>query len=351
MYKNDKTGDKNKLRNSSLTPKNATSKNKINNNIENYHSVNSINSLNSEKSSKNKKLLSTSTKRACIILNEIYQLIDKTKLNPILETFKNNEMLKEFYMKRVFEILKEYIDNEKEKYIESLLFELNNLQSINENLKQSLENESEQKNSFMKKFETESKQNQVLLNKVSILAQELNMINERHSFLQTDFQNFRLLNDKILDENDLLKTKIKILDDTIVMRQNENNEIYSYYRQIDIEKQNKEEEVQIFKENFEAMKQKQMNIENMMDNLAKENIMLKNSFREKNEFVDELLNKIDDLKQEHSNKTKDYEVEIISLNQRNLDLQNQIDNVLKIKIKALKNKLREKLSLLSRFSN
>lgn len=43
-------------------------------------------------------------KRRCVILDGLYSLIDKTKFDPILETFKNNELLKEFYMKRIFEI-------------------------------------------------------------------------------------------------------------------------------------------------------------------------------------------------------------------------------------------------------
>jgi hypothetical protein len=45
-------------------------------------------------------------KRATIILEEFNLLINKIKFDPILETFKSNEILQEFYMKRIFEIIK-----------------------------------------------------------------------------------------------------------------------------------------------------------------------------------------------------------------------------------------------------
>ncbi len=44
-------------------------------------------------------------KRANLIVAEINSMTDKLKLDPILETFKSNEILKEFYMKRIFEVL------------------------------------------------------------------------------------------------------------------------------------------------------------------------------------------------------------------------------------------------------
>jgi hypothetical protein len=44
-------------------------------------------------------------KRANNILDEFNLMIEKTRLDPILETFKSNEKLQEFYMQRVFEII------------------------------------------------------------------------------------------------------------------------------------------------------------------------------------------------------------------------------------------------------
>jgi hypothetical protein len=44
-------------------------------------------------------------KRINIISEEINKVIKSSDLDPILITFKNNEVLKEFYLKRFFEII------------------------------------------------------------------------------------------------------------------------------------------------------------------------------------------------------------------------------------------------------
>jgi hypothetical protein len=49
---------------------------------------------------------SENKKRALSILDDIYTMLDRCKLDPILETFKSNEILKEFYLKRIFELMK-----------------------------------------------------------------------------------------------------------------------------------------------------------------------------------------------------------------------------------------------------
>jgi len=45
-------------------------------------------------------------KRTTSIIEGLYNMFDRSKLDPILETFKSNEMLKEFYMKRIYELMK-----------------------------------------------------------------------------------------------------------------------------------------------------------------------------------------------------------------------------------------------------
>ena len=49
---------------------------------------------------------SQSKKRVYSIIDDLYSMFDRCKLDPILETFKSNELLKEFYMKRIFELMK-----------------------------------------------------------------------------------------------------------------------------------------------------------------------------------------------------------------------------------------------------
>jgi len=46
------------------------------------------------------------SKRVCSIIDDLYFMFDRCKLDPILETFKSNDLLKEFYMKRIFELMK-----------------------------------------------------------------------------------------------------------------------------------------------------------------------------------------------------------------------------------------------------
>lgn len=55
--------------------------------------------MNNKSNPENKKRIHT-------VIDELYSMFDKTKLDPILDTFKSNEMLKEFYMKRIFELMK-----------------------------------------------------------------------------------------------------------------------------------------------------------------------------------------------------------------------------------------------------
>jgi hypothetical protein len=62
--------------------------------------------LNKSASQLNTKGDQESKKRIHSIIDGLYSLFDKTKLDPILETFKLYEMLKEFYMKRLFELMK-----------------------------------------------------------------------------------------------------------------------------------------------------------------------------------------------------------------------------------------------------
>jgi hypothetical protein len=45
------------------------------------------------------------TKRSNSIIEIFNSMTDKLNLDPILETFKSNEILKEFYMKRIFEVI------------------------------------------------------------------------------------------------------------------------------------------------------------------------------------------------------------------------------------------------------
>lgn len=62
------------------------------------------------KKNSNNSIINTPRKQGltnrCNSIIEIFNcMTDKLNLDPILETFKSNEILKEFYMKRIFEVI------------------------------------------------------------------------------------------------------------------------------------------------------------------------------------------------------------------------------------------------------
>ena len=57
------------------------------------------------------------------LLNGIYNSFDKAKLDPFLRVFQNDPMLYQYYHKRLFEIIKECMENEKGKQINILMNE------------------------------------------------------------------------------------------------------------------------------------------------------------------------------------------------------------------------------------
>lgn len=59
------------------------------------------------------------------LLQNIYKFIDESRLDPILETFRENEILQEFFVQRILELIANIFDSEKEIYIQKLLLEKN----------------------------------------------------------------------------------------------------------------------------------------------------------------------------------------------------------------------------------
>lgn len=57
------------------------------------------------------------------LLQNFYNFIEESKLDPILETFKSNEILKEFFIQRILELIANIFDSEKEMYVQKLLID------------------------------------------------------------------------------------------------------------------------------------------------------------------------------------------------------------------------------------
>ncbi len=57
------------------------------------------------------------------LLQNFYNFIEESKIDPILDTFKSNEILKEFFVQRILELIANVFDSEKEMYIQKLLID------------------------------------------------------------------------------------------------------------------------------------------------------------------------------------------------------------------------------------
>jgi hypothetical protein len=55
------------------------------------------------------------------LLQNFYNFLEESKMDPILDTFKNNDILKEFFVQRILELIANNFDSEKEIYIQKLL--------------------------------------------------------------------------------------------------------------------------------------------------------------------------------------------------------------------------------------
>jgi hypothetical protein len=61
--------------------------------------------LKKEGANKSNKLKPKLNTRKCLIYNELNNILDNIHLDPILETFRNNDILKEFFIKRLHELI------------------------------------------------------------------------------------------------------------------------------------------------------------------------------------------------------------------------------------------------------
>ncbi len=156
-------------------------------------------------------------------------LINKINLDPILQTFKSNKMLKEFYMERIYEILRESLSHEREEYIESINNELENHKIIIQNkdkelielrkklteTEDHLEKRDEQTKSLKSVNEEEKNHKAELKLK---LKEKNNEINEIKSSLEKQIGNYKYLSDSkdcLKLENSSLEQKIEILEQQI----------------------------------------------------------------------------------------------------------------------------------------
>ena len=125
---------------------------------------------------------------------------------------------------------------------------------------------------------------------------------------------------------------------------NKINELINVLNAKENELNNKNEQINFFKQNLQLIKTKQHELTNSLNGMIEQNYELKNELEVKNNDLSELVNKIEELKLEFQKKRSDINKEVEML-------RNENENVLKVKIKALKNKLREKIAIINKLTS
>ena len=327
------------------------------------------------------------------LLQSIYKLVDESRFDPILETFKNNEILHEFFMQRILELISNIFDNEKELYIQKLLLEksefqnnfletqknyeevkikliyfqlnkkLNNLEEI---IKKSKIKEEEnliiyksQQEELNKNIFRKDEKIKNLNSQIEFQEKEFNDLFSKFSDMNKDFDDFQLIHDRAENENILLQNKNKSLEDegqSLNKRFNELNLINLKYEE---ENNNLSKQLVKFREDYENLKAETEKNTGDSNKLIEENFSFKIKLEDKNKLMNEILEKYENLKKSDEEKTKKYQnvnflnkiQEIEILNKKISILDESIKNTYKVKNSALKNKLKEKLELLERNNN
>lgn len=263
------------------------------------------------------------------ILSEIYNTFDKSKLDPILLTFKSSEMLHEFYHKRIFELITASLQNEQEKTIQALLAENKQLSSINSELKQKI-------GQIQTCYQSLKKENSETLTNIATIENEIKLKNDENeklnlliSQLQNQNEGFQHQVLQLQNENSKLTDKLNELANITILKDNEIKD--------------KNEQINYFKENITHIKEKQNEMTKSLEGMIQQNYDLKNELDTKNNDLNELVKKIESLKLDFQAKGEEINKEVQRLRDEN-------ENILKVKIQALKNKLREKIAIINKLN-
>jgi chromosome segregation ATPase len=191
-------------------------------------------------------------------------------------------------------------------------------------------------------------------NMIDCLNKDINDLDNRtrqshmeYTDLYNNHQGILMRHDSICNENNLLREKIATLENEIDNKSHRFEETQLKYNQYEVNYRKKDIEIESFKESFEKMKVRQVEIVNVLELFEQENINLKKLLAEKKLHIEDLVGKIEGLKLEFQDKIMILERDYDEAKTQNKELQNKMDNVLKIKIRALKTKLKEKLDIIS----
>ena len=257
------------------------------------------------------------------ILSTLYSTFDKTRLDPILTTFKSNELLYDFYHTRIFEIITETLSNAQSQAISALSHENTELTRLNSDLQQKLQQ-------LQSNYTTLSNENKTAATAINHIEQQIKSKDETN-------QSLSLTVTQLETQNAMLHAQIEELKNENKNNLDKINELISVLNA-------KEKQINFFKQNLQQIKTKQHELTCSLNEMIEQNYELKNELDIKNNDLSELVNKIEELKLEFQKKRNNINKEVDML-------RNENENVLKVKIQALKNKLREKIAIINKLTS
>ena len=223
--------------------------------------------------------------KAKYIISIINKIISTLNLYPILNTMKKEPMLYKFYKNRILEIISEKLSDEREKII-------NNLQ----------------------------KQNNQLNNDILIMRNKFNDLNKCSN-----------------EEKEKILKSIKNLEKELEIKTEKNTKLFDQIESMTSEINMKNQQIIFFQNNIENIRIKQDEMKNYLNTVMEQNSKLTNENKD-------LYKKLEELK-------IDYQNNIQNLNNKINLLQKENETVLKVKIQALRNKLKEKVNIINKLTN
>ena len=264
------------------------------------------------------------------ILSTLYSTFDKVRLDPILTSFKSNELLYDYYHKRIFEIISDTLSNSQEQAIVDLEHENTKLTRLNAELTDKI-------SQIQASYSTLSNENKSTVNAINHIEQEMKEREEAN-------QNLALTVTQLETQNEMLQSQIEELQNENKSNLDKINELINILNTKEHELISKNEQISFFKENLQMIKTKQNELTCSLNGMIEQNYELKNELDVKNNDLSELVNKIEELKLEFQHKRNEIHKEVEML-------RNENENVLKVKIQALKHKLREKIAIINKLSS
>ena len=140
-----------------------------------------------------------------------------------------------------------------------------------------------------------------------------------------------------LDEKEKILINIQNLEKELNIKTEQNTKLFEQIESMTSEINAKNQEIIYYQNNVENIKIKQDEMKNYLNDVVEQNIKLANDNKQ-------FLAQIEKLK-------LDYDSNIQNLNKKILELKNENENILKVKIIALRNKLREKINIINKLTN